>query len=57
MKEYVEVPNALLEKTQELGKYFDLSYAYVSSLKPKATKRKTLAKKRRGLKVAQASRP
>jgi TfoX/Sxy family transcriptional regulator of competence genes len=40
MKEYVEVPDALLKKTQELKKYFDLSYAYVASLKPKPTKRK-----------------
>ena len=46
MKEYAEVPDALLKKTKELQKYFDLSYAYVSSLKPKATKRKAAAKKR-----------
>ncbi len=45
MKEYVEVPDALLKKTQELRKFFDLSYAYASSLKPKATK-KAPAKKR-----------
>jgi hypothetical protein len=38
-KEYVEVPDALLQKTQELKKFFDLSYAYVGSLKPKPTKR------------------
>ena len=46
MKEYVEVPDALLRKTAELRKYFDLSYAYVNSLKPKPTKSKTSAKKR-----------
>jgi hypothetical protein len=46
MPEYVEVPDALLKKTQELRKYFDLSYAYVSSLKPKPTKRKPAGKKR-----------
>jgi TfoX/Sxy family transcriptional regulator of competence genes len=40
MKEYVEVPDALLAKTRELKKYFDLSYAYASSLKPKPTKKK-----------------
>jgi hypothetical protein len=40
MKEYVEVPNALLKKTAELRKYFDLSYAYVGSLKPKPTTKK-----------------
>jgi len=46
MKEYVEVPDALLKKTQELRKAFDLSFAYASSLKPKATKKKAAAKKR-----------
>jgi hypothetical protein len=40
MKEYVQVPDALLKKTRELGKFFDLSYSYVSSLKPKPTKKK-----------------
>ena len=45
MKEYVEVPDALLKKTSELRKYFDLSFAYASSLKPKATKKKAPAKK------------
>ena len=39
-KEYVEVPDELLAKTSELKKYFDVSVAYVSSLKPKPTKRK-----------------
>jgi hypothetical protein len=39
-KEYVIVPEALLGKTQELKEFFDLSYAYVSSLKPKPTKKK-----------------
>jgi hypothetical protein len=39
-KEYVMVPDALLGKTQELKRFFDLSYAYVSSLKPKPTKKK-----------------
>jgi hypothetical protein len=39
LQEYVEVPAALLKKTQELKKYFDLSYAYAASLKPKATKK------------------
>jgi TfoX/Sxy family transcriptional regulator of competence genes len=40
MKEYVLVPDDLLKKTDELKKYFDISYEYVSSLKPKPTKRK-----------------
>lgn len=39
MPEYVVVPDALLAKTKELQKYFDIAYAYVSSLKPKATKK------------------
>lgn len=43
MKEYVEVPDALLGKTRELKKYFDLSVAYVAALKPKATTRKKAA--------------
>jgi len=47
MEEYVEVPDVLLKKTQKLKKYFDLSYAYVGSLKPKATTRKKAAKKGR----------
>ena len=34
--EYVEVPDALLAKTSELRKFFQLSFAYVS-LKPKKT--------------------
>ena len=40
LEEYVEVPDALLKKTQELKKYFSQSYAYVSSLKSKPTTRK-----------------
>lgn len=39
LEEYVEVPDTLLHVTQELKKYFDLSYAYVASLKPKPTKK------------------
>jgi hypothetical protein len=45
-REYVEVPDALLSRTGELKNFFDLSYEYVASLKPKATTRKTTAKKR-----------
>jgi TfoX/Sxy family transcriptional regulator of competence genes len=40
LEEYVDVPGTLLKRTQELKKYFDLSYAYVASLKPKPTKKK-----------------
>ena len=39
MKEYAVVPDALLKKTSELKKYFDISYEYVKTLKPKATKK------------------
>lgn len=39
MPEYVLVPDALLSKTSELKHYFDLSYRYVGSLKPKPTRR------------------
>lgn len=38
--EYVEVPDSLLSSTRELKKYFDCSYEYVGSLKPKPTARK-----------------
>jgi TfoX/Sxy family transcriptional regulator of competence genes len=38
--EYVEVPDSLLSSTRELKKFFDRSYEYVSSLKPKPTVRK-----------------
>ena len=38
--EYVEVPDTLLASTRELKKFFDCSYQYVSSLKPKATTKK-----------------
>jgi TfoX/Sxy family transcriptional regulator of competence genes len=48
LKEYVEVPDKLLQNTRELKKFFDQSYAYVNSLKPKpTTKNKKVAKKRR----------
>ncbi len=35
MKEYVEIPQELLRDTDELRKYFDLSYQYIGTLKPK----------------------
>jgi hypothetical protein len=38
-KEFAVVPPALLTKTAELRKYFDLSFDYVGSLKPKPTAR------------------
>ncbi|NNF14948.1 MAG: hypothetical protein HKN72_17110 [Gemmatimonadetes bacterium] len=39
MKEYVTVPGDLLEDTETLAPYLARSYDYVSSLKPKPTKR------------------
>jgi len=44
-KEYVAVPDNLLTKTNELKPYFDISYKYATSLKPKPTKK---AKKKGG---------
>jgi hypothetical protein len=38
--EYVEVPDSLLSSTRELKKFFECSYAYVGTLKPKPTTRK-----------------
>ena len=38
-KEYVTVPRDLLAKTDELGPYFQVSFDYAKTLKPKATKR------------------
>jgi hypothetical protein len=40
LKEYVTVPDDLLKKTKELKKWFDISYAYVKTMKLKATKKK-----------------
>ena len=40
MKEYVEVPDQLLENTQRLLPYLEQSYDYVKTLKAKPTKRK-----------------
>ena len=34
-QEYVDVPQSLLENTDELQPYFQISYDYVGSLKPK----------------------
>jgi len=40
MKEYVAVPDSLLEDTRELQKYLDASYEYAKTLKSKPTKKK-----------------
>jgi hypothetical protein len=47
MKEYVEVPDSLLTRTQDLKKHFESSFAYVKSLKPKPTTKKPKAAKKR----------
>ncbi|MFW9803899.1 MAG: TfoX/Sxy family protein [Candidatus Thorarchaeota archaeon] len=41
MKEYVTVPDELLEKTEELRKYLEISYEYIKTLKPKPTKKES----------------
>jgi hypothetical protein len=38
--EYVEVPDSLLASTGELKRFFEASYEYVRSLKPKPASRK-----------------
>lgn len=40
LKEYVAVPDALLRNTAELEPYLRLSFVYVQTLKPKASKKK-----------------
>lgn len=40
MKEYVTVPDSLLQNTKALAKHLAVSYAYVKSLKPKPPKKK-----------------
>ena len=39
MKEYVEVPAERLANTADLREWLDRSYAWVGTLKPKATAR------------------
>lgn len=39
IKDYVEVPEALLDDLDELGPYVAKSHAYVQTLKPKPTKK------------------
>jgi hypothetical protein len=35
MKEYVEIPQDLLQDTEGLKQYFELSFQYIGTLKPK----------------------
>lgn len=39
MKEYVVVPDSLLRETEKLSEFLRRSFTYVSSLKPKPTKK------------------
>ena len=40
MKEYVTVPDRLLRNTNELRKHLDRCYEYISTLRPKPTRKK-----------------
>jgi TfoX/Sxy family transcriptional regulator of competence genes len=40
-KEYVTVPDSRLKNTKELRNYLERSYAYIKTLKPKPTKKKS----------------
>jgi hypothetical protein len=40
MKEYVTGPDSLLRDTKTLQRYFQMSYDYMKTLKPKPTKTK-----------------
>lgn len=40
MKEYVSVPDGMLQDTEQMIPYFQMSLDYVSSLKPKPTTKK-----------------
>jgi hypothetical protein len=39
IQEYVAVPDSLLKNPKELRKYFQISYEYAKTLKPKPTKK------------------
>jgi len=45
-KEYVEVPDALLQKPKELKKYVEDSFTYVNALSPKSGRKKKPTKRR-----------
>ena len=47
MPEYVTVPDDLLEDTKTLAPYLAMSYDYVTSLKPKPTKKPKKPKKKK----------
>ena len=39
MKEYVAVPDELLQNTEELSNYLEISFEYIKTLKPKKPKK------------------
>lgn len=41
MKEYVQVPDSLLENIEDFKPYLEQSYAYIQTLKPKPDKKKS----------------
>ena len=45
--EYVVVPDELLSRTRALKRYFDMSVAYVGSMKPKPTTKSKAGSKKR----------
>lgn len=47
MPEYVTIPDSLIEETDTLEPYLKMSYDYVTSLKPKPTKKPKKAKKKK----------
>jgi TfoX/Sxy family transcriptional regulator of competence genes len=47
MKEYVLIPDRLLSSPEDLKKYFELSYAYAKTSKPKPTSKIKRAKKKK----------
>jgi len=47
MKEYVLIPDKLLTSPKELTKYFELSYAYARTLKPKPGSKTKATKKKK----------
>jgi hypothetical protein len=57
MEEYVAVPDALLAKTSELKPFFDASYRYVASLKPKPTTRAKQVKTEKKSSAKKAATP
>ncbi len=56
LKEYVQVPDELLQNTVELKRHLDVSYSYVSGLKPKTTRGSKAARAAKGVTTRRAAR-